>query len=191
MAYRITDLAHYHVLKGSSIVTAIVRRSESNFSLNPIALNRKLLGGDGKVVRMTQLSPDSWILLGYPYDHGVPGAYTRESPMLLADWASSPLSAAVDHGTNYLDDDGGEEYESGEDDPGEYRAHAGSGQRLSKGDTRFRQRTRVPWLESDGERLLSYKDKMGMDWDEVVSRFPGRSAGAVKLRYYTLRKKES
>ena len=53
---------------------------------------------------------------------------------------------------------------------------------------RFRRRTHVSWRESEEERLLSYQDKMAMDWDQIVSRFPGRSEGAVKLRYYMLRK---
>ncbi|KAH8708395.1 hypothetical protein GQ44DRAFT_466355 [Phaeosphaeriaceae sp. PMI808] len=65
MAYQITDLTLCPVPKGSSIVTAIVHCNESISSPNPTALDHKLFGEDGKVIRMTQLSPDSWMLLGY------------------------------------------------------------------------------------------------------------------------------
>src|SRR5881227_3186600 len=98
MAYQITDLTHCHVPEGSSIVTAIMRCSESNLSLNPIALDNKLLGGEGKVIRMTQLSPDSWMLLGYRYDDVVSDACNREGLTLLnGDRTSSPLSDTANH----------------------------------------------------------------------------------------------
>jgi len=122
MTYQVSDLTHCHMPKASLIMTAIVHYSESNLSLNPIALYYKLFGSKGKVIRMTQLSPDSWMLLGYRYDDGASGACSRESPTLLnADWVSSPLSDAASHDTDHLDD-GDEEYENGEE-----------------GDMRFRQ----------------------------------------------------
>jgi hypothetical protein len=54
----------------------------------------------------------------------------------------------------------------------------------------YRQRTRKPWLESDEVLLLLLKDKQGMEWKEICKRFPGRTPGAVQVRYYTLRKKD-
>jgi hypothetical protein len=54
----------------------------------------------------------------------------------------------------------------------------------------YRQRMRKPWLESDGVLLLSLKDKQGMEWKAICKRFPGRTPGAVQVRYYTLRKKD-
>ncbi|KAH8704349.1 hypothetical protein GQ44DRAFT_764193 [Phaeosphaeriaceae sp. PMI808] len=63
IAYWITDLALCPVLIGSSIVTAIVRYCDPTLSLNPMALGHKLLNGEGRVICMTQLSPDSWVLL--------------------------------------------------------------------------------------------------------------------------------
>lgn len=147
IAYHITDLAHYHIPKGSSMVAVTVHCSELNASLDPIALDHRLLGGEGEVVRMVQLSPNSWMLLGYRYDHGEPGPCTCKSPTLLnAGRASDLFSDAVSHNTDHLDDD--EESENGEEDPGECRAHAGSGKR----------RTHVRWAPSDEARLLSYKD---------------------------------
>jgi hypothetical protein len=56
---------------------------------------------------------------------------------------------------------------------------------------RYSQQIRKLWLESEEALLLSLKDKQGMNWEEVCERFPGRSLGAIKLRYYTLRKRPS
>jgi len=86
----------------------------------------------------------------------------------------------------------GEEDEDGDKDASEYTPYAiGSSKEFSRDDMRCRQRTHKSWLESDEERLLSYRDKMGMEWKDIFERFPDRSAGAVKLRYYTLYKKDS
>jgi hypothetical protein len=47
--------------------------------------------------------------------------------------------------------------------------------------------SRGRWKRSDEYRLLSYRDKEKMAWTEIYKRFPARSEGAVKTRYYTLR----
>jgi hypothetical protein len=86
---------------------------------------------------------------------------------------SSPHSDAASRGTDHSDDDWDEEGENGEE-----------------GTEVYSQRTHRHWLESDEELLLSLKDKQGMEWKEICERFPGRSPGAVKVRYYTLRKKD-
>ncbi|KAJ8129253.1 hypothetical protein O1611_g4378 [Lasiodiplodia mahajangana] len=115
MAYQIVDLIHYHVPGGSSIVTATVRCSESNLPFNPIALYHKLLGGEGKVICMTQLSPDSWMLVGHQYNNGAPGAYNREGSMLHnTDRTSSPLSKATSDHLYHIDDNGDAEYKNRE-----------------------------------------------------------------------------
>ncbi|KAF2796133.1 hypothetical protein K505DRAFT_3840 [Melanomma pulvis-pyrius CBS 109.77] len=136
IAYQITDLAHYHMPKGSSMVAVTVHRSDSNASFDPIALDHRLLGGEGEVFRMVQLSSNSWMLLGYRYDHGEPGACTRKSPTLLnVGQASDLFSDAVSHNTDYVDDD--EESENGEEDLGECRTHAGNGKRRTQIVSRF------------------------------------------------------
>jgi len=68
MSCQIADLTLYPVPRGLAIMTAIVRYLDSNLSLDPVALSHKLLGEKGKIIRMTQLSPDSWMLLGYRDD---------------------------------------------------------------------------------------------------------------------------
>jgi hypothetical protein len=168
---QITDLTLCAIPNGSSIVTAIVRYRDSNWSLDPIALGNRFLGEQGKVIRMTQLSPGSWMLLGYRCNDSALDVCNRGG--LNAEWIGSSHSDASSHGTDHSDDDSDEEGENGE--------------KVIKGCSR---RTHKPWLESDEVCLLSLKDKQGMEWEEICKRFPDRSPGAVKLRYYTLRKKD-
>ncbi|KAH8688595.1 hypothetical protein GQ44DRAFT_734520 [Phaeosphaeriaceae sp. PMI808] len=154
MAYQITDLTLCPVPKGSSIVTAIVHCNESISSPSPTALDHKLFGENGKVIRMTQLSPDSWMLLGYRYDDGASSACNREGPTLRnADWTSSPLSDASDD-TNHLDDDGDEEYENGEE-----------------GDMRSRQRTRATWIWSGRIYLNASQTGPQAQYGRICTRF--------------------
>jgi hypothetical protein len=170
MSCQITDLTLCTVPNGSSIVTAIVRHRDSNWSRDPVALGHKFLGEQGKVIRMTQLSPGSWMLLGYQCNDGALDLCNRGG--LNAEWMSSSHSDAASHGTDHSDDDWDEEGENREEVTKEC-SH----------------RTHKLWLESDEMLLLSLKDKQGMEWEEICKRFPSRSPGAVKLRYYTLRKK--
>jgi hypothetical protein len=171
MSYHITDFTLSAVPNGSSIVTTVVRYRDSKWPLDPATLGPKLLGGDGKVIRMTQLSPDSWMLLGYQYDDDALGPCTGRS--LKADWTSESHSDAGNHETNSLDDDWDEKSEKGEE-----------------GIETCGKRTRIPWLESDEVLLLSLKDKQGMEWKEIYKRFPDRTPGAVQVRYYMLHKKD-
>jgi hypothetical protein len=163
MANQIIDLLHYHIPEGSLIVTATVRCSESTLSSNTIALYHKLLGSEGEVIRMTQLSPDSAMLVGHKYNDGASGAYNREGSMLHnPERTSSFLSEAADDHVYRIDDDGDAEYDNGE-----------------QGDTRSRRRTRVPWLEPDDVRLLAYV-KTDIDWKVNVSQTgPSRNAEAL------------
>ncbi|KAF1974104.1 hypothetical protein BU23DRAFT_567641 [Bimuria novae-zelandiae CBS 107.79] len=138
MAYEITDLTHIQVPKGSSVVTMIVRCIESNLPLHPITSHHGLFGSEGKVIRMTQLSPDSWMLVGYQSDDVAPSACSRENPTLLnIRRASISTSDSASDGDGSSDED-----EACEED------HVA--------------RTRTPWLKSDEERLLSLRDKMLM-----------------------------
>lgn len=146
IAYQITDLTHCHVPEGSSIVTVTVRCSES-ICLNQMALYQKLLGSEGKVIRMTQLSPGSWMLLGYRYNDGASGPCTRGSSH--ATRMSIHHSHAASHETDYLDDDWDEEDENGEEGVVEYEPAApSSDQEFSRVATHFRPRKHKPWLEA-------------------------------------------
>jgi hypothetical protein len=171
MSYQITDLTLSAVPNSSSIVTAVIRYHDSKRPLDPTALGPRFLGGDGKVIRITQLSPDSWMLLGYRYGDDASGPCTGRG--LKVDWMSEPHSDAANHETNSLDDDWDEKTERGEENI----------ETCGK-------RKHIPWLESDEVLLLSLKDKQGMEWKEICKRFPDRTPGAVQVRYYMLHKKD-
>jgi hypothetical protein len=130
MSCQITDLTLCAILNGSSIMTAILHRGDSNWSPDLVALDHKFLGAKGKVIRITQLSPGSWMPLGYRYDDGVLDLYGRRS--LNAEWILSPHSDTSGHGTDHSDDDSDEEGENGEE--------------VIKECSR---RKHKPWLESD------------------------------------------
>jgi hypothetical protein len=123
MSCQITDLTLCAILNGSSIMTAILHRGDSNWSPDLVALDHKFLGAKGKVIRITQL-------LGYRYDDGVLDLYGRRS--LNAEWILSPHSDTSGHGTDHSDDDSDEEGENGEE--------------VIKECSR---RKHKPWLESD------------------------------------------
>jgi hypothetical protein len=171
MSYQITDLTLCTVPKGSSIVSAVVRYRDSKWPLDLATLGPKFFGRDGKVICMTQLSPDSWMLLGYRYDDGASGPCTGRSSK--ADWISESHSDAANHDMNFLDDDWDEKSEKGEEG-------------LKTCETR----THIPWLESDEVPLLSLKDNQGMEWKGICKRFPSQTPGAVQVRYHTLHKKD-
>jgi len=106
MAYQITDLTLCPLQNESSIVTATVRCSGSKLSPSPTALEGELLGRKCKVIRMIQLSPDIWVLLGYRYDNDVSGPRTRETfPLANAERKSSYSSDTASRDTDHPDTD--------------------------------------------------------------------------------------
>ena len=106
------------------------------------------------------------------------------------DRKSSPYSNAASHDAAYPDYDGDGDHKNEDEDTSDNKPHATSGDTLlNKGDMCLRKRTRVPWLESDEQRLLLYKDKMGMPWKDIFKRFPDRTPGAVKVRWHILQEK--
>jgi hypothetical protein len=168
MAYQITDLTLCAVPNGSSIVTAVIRYRDSKWPLDPAVLGPKFLGRNSKVIRMTQLSPDSWMLLGYRCDNDALVLCNRGS--LDVERISNSNNDAAGHRIDHSDDDWDEE-----DGHGEQDIH------------RHSSRTHIAWPLSDEARLLSYKDKQGMEWKEIFKRFPDRTTGAVRTRYHKLR----
>ncbi|KAH8714835.1 hypothetical protein GQ44DRAFT_811119 [Phaeosphaeriaceae sp. PMI808] len=173
VAYQITDLTHYHIPESSSILTATVRCNEANLSLNPVALYHKLLCSEDKVIRITQLSSDSWMLLGCRDDNGASSICDRErSTLLNTNYTSSSFSGTASDNTDHIDDDG---HEEDEESFKEYRPHgASNGQRL-KAEVRFRKRTRTTLLESDDLQLLAYRNEMKMEWKDIFKVFPDRT----------------
>ncbi|KAF9692714.1 hypothetical protein EKO04_009147 [Ascochyta lentis] len=168
MAYQITDLTLCAVPNGSSIVTAVIRYRDSKWPLDPAVLGPRFLGRNSKVIRMTQLLPDSWMLLGYWCDNDAVVLCNRGS--LDVERIGNCKNDAAGHGTDHSDDDWDEEDKHREQD-----IH------------RYSSRTHIAWPLSDEARLLSYKDKQGMEWKEIFKRFPDRTTGAVRTRYHKLR----
>jgi hypothetical protein len=169
MSCQITDLTLCAIPNDSSVVSVILRHCDPSGLLDLVSLGHKVLGEQGKVIRMTQLSPDSWVLLGYRCNGSAADLCDRGG--LKANWMSSAHDDVASHGTDRSNDGYDEEDENGEEDT---RGHS--------------QRTHKRWLESEEVLLLSLKDKQGMEWEEICKRFPSRSPGAVKLRYYILKK---
>jgi hypothetical protein len=95
MACQKTDLTLCAVPNGSSIVTAVICYRDSKWPLDPAVLGPKFLGRNSKVIRMTQLSLNSWTLLGYRYDDDASGPCTGRS--LKADWTGESYSDATTH----------------------------------------------------------------------------------------------
>ena len=125
MAYPIADITIFSMPNGSSIVTAIVRYSESKLPPNPIAQYPNILGERGQVIQITQLSLDSWLLLGYRYDNGAPDPCTCWNlTVLSADQNSNPYTSVANHNAVYLDINMGEEDEDGDKDASECTPHA-------------------------------------------------------------------
>ncbi|KAF2193631.1 hypothetical protein K469DRAFT_712418 [Zopfia rhizophila CBS 207.26] len=50
-------------------------------------------------------------------------------------------------------------------------------------------RTREPWSKSDEQRLLAYKSKMDMKWNDIFCRFLNRTLGAVRACWHILQGK--
>jgi hypothetical protein len=94
MSCQVTDLTLCTIPNDSSIVTAIVRHRDLNWYLDPVALSYKFLGEQGKVIRMIQLSPGSWMLLGYRCNDGALNLRNRGGQN--AEWMSSPYSHGMD-----------------------------------------------------------------------------------------------
>ncbi|KAF2815598.1 uncharacterized protein BDZ99DRAFT_470961 [Mytilinidion resinicola] len=185
-AYQIADVTLYPVPKALSIITAIVRCNKSKLPLDLGGLDTSILGEKGQIIRITQVSQDSWLLLGCRYDDGASDSRPRRSwTMLSADQKSNPHSDAANHDANHADNHMGEEDEDEDagEDTTEYRPYAmGTDPRFNRGDMPFRKRTRVPWLESDDQRLLAYRNNMAMEWKDIFKRFPDRTPGAPSAK---------
>jgi hypothetical protein len=166
-----------------SIVTATVRCKKSKLPLDLNTLDTSIFGERGHIIQITQVSQDSWLLLGYRYDGGASDSRTcRGWTVLSADQKSNPHSDAANHDAGHADNHMSEEDEDedGDEDTTEYR-----------GEMRFRPRMRVPWLESDDLRLLAYRNDMAMEWKDIFKLFPDRTPGAVRMRSHMLQGKRS
>jgi hypothetical protein len=167
-AYQIANVTIHPMPRALSIVTATVHCNGSKLPLDLIALDTSILGERGQVIRMTQVSQDSWSLLGYRDDENASISRTHRSWTVLSADQKSNSYSDDDHPDNYM----GEEDEDEDADK----------------DTTECRRTRIPWLPSDDQRLIAY-NKMNMKWKEIFERFPDRTPGAVRTRSHTLQRR--
>ncbi|KAF2177531.1 hypothetical protein K469DRAFT_357228 [Zopfia rhizophila CBS 207.26] len=100
-----TDITLYQVPKCTTLVTAIVRCHEitSKLSLKPLPIVRDLLGDAGQLLRMTQVTSDSWILVGCRYNyHDAPNLCAGRSwTQPRDDYASPETDILHGNGTSY------------------------------------------------------------------------------------------
>jgi hypothetical protein len=103
MSCQITDLTLCTIPHGCSVVTAMLRPHKSDSYLEVLALSRKVLGEQGKVIRMTQMSPDSWVLLGYRCNSSALDLCNRRSPN--AEWINGSHNDAATYEMDHSDND--------------------------------------------------------------------------------------
>jgi len=125
--------------------------------------------------------------MGYRYNDGMSSKYNCQSTTLF----DADRMHSIQNNTDCYDGDHlSDEDEEVKETQGEYESPTSlNGKRLNRDHLRSSKRSHVPWLVSDEQRLLSYKDKINIEWQDIVGRFKGRTAAAVKLRYYILRRR--
>ncbi|KAH7111044.1 hypothetical protein B0J11DRAFT_512222 [Dendryphion nanum] len=175
---RISDVTIHPIPKRSSIVTAIIHGSEPKLMPNLAVCSPGILGIPGEkeqVIRTVQVSPDSWLLIGYRNNDDTPGLATRESfREHKEDQKSYTRMDSAKDDSDQVDDS---ETESGEDEDEE-------------GGIRCRRRTKVPWSESEDCQLRAYMG-MRVEWKEIARQFPARTPSAVQQRLYALKRTSS
>ncbi|KAF2191760.1 hypothetical protein K469DRAFT_341777 [Zopfia rhizophila CBS 207.26] len=202
-----TDITLYQVPKCTRLVTAIVRCHEitSKLSLKPLPIVRDLLGDAGQLLRMTQVTSNSWLLVGCRYNyHNAPNLRAGRSWTQPRDNYASPktdICRLHGNGTSYdvvdsnNEGNGDDGFEGCGESSGDSESDAGfddDDNDEAPPDREHRRvyvRTREPWSKSDEQRLLAYRHKMGMKWDDIFPLFPNRTAGAVQARWYVLQGK--
>lgn len=175
----------------TTLVTAIVHWNEitSKLSLKPLIIVRDLLGNAGQLIHITQLTLDSWLLVGCRYNDALNVYASPSSTQQSSDYTASKTGTRSPHskGANgdavgpgdEDDNDRDDDFENGSQSSGgsdsDTSAAAADDGRLHREHRRVQVRTRRPWLELDDRRLLAYKNKMGMKWDDIFGRFPDRT----------------
>ncbi|KAF2175216.1 hypothetical protein K469DRAFT_766787 [Zopfia rhizophila CBS 207.26] len=154
-----------------------------DLSLKPLTIVRDFIGDAGQLLRMTQVTSDSWLLVGCRYNrHDALNGGTSYN--------------AVDSGHEGNGDDDFED--SGENSGSERSDNSNSDVGIDDDNNdgqphrehrRVHVRTREPWSESDEQRLFAYKSKMDMKWNDIFCRFPDRTPGAVRARWQILQGK--
>ncbi|OCK78463.1 hypothetical protein K432DRAFT_394768 [Lepidopterella palustris CBS 459.81] len=202
---QVTDISLCQVPKCTTLVTAIVRCNDR--TSKPLTIVREVIGDAGQLIRMTQVTSESWLLVGCRYkSDDAPSLYrSRSSMQPRGDYVGcSPHVKEADHDAvdedSDEDDDENDDFKNGgeglgSESSGGCNSDAGADDNNDDGDgdnnehRRVQVRTRKPWLESDDQRLLACKNQMGMKWNDIFPLFSDRTAGAVRARWYVLQGK--
>ncbi|KAF2195926.1 hypothetical protein K469DRAFT_682154 [Zopfia rhizophila CBS 207.26] len=104
----------------------------------------------------------------------------RQYGLLINQYYALPGTKRLVDGDSNYNEDKDEDRDEGTSDGNPHTT--GGDTRPGKGDMYLRKRTRLLWSESDEQRLLAYKERMAMKWDDIFSRFPDRTPGAVRAR---------
>lgn len=134
-----------------------------------------MLGDSGQLIRMTRVTPNSWLLVGCR-PHGKGADYNAIAPDKDKDKRDDGFEN--DGRSSGSENSGGSDSDTSaataddDDDNG----------RLHREHRRVQVRMRRPWPNSNNQRLLAYKRKMGMKWDDIYPLFPNRTLGAIQAR---------
>jgi hypothetical protein len=203
VGYEATDITFSQLPKNATtLMTAIVRCHETTSGMSGLALKsltvvHNMLGDTGQLIRIMQLTSDSWLVVGCQYSDALSGPGPTQGSNDCAPWTDTYNLHR--NSTNY-NDSRPDKNENNRDDDFE---NCGSSRRDSNagnmdnngaenpyGEPRHtRVRTRAPWSKSDEQRLLAYKCKMSMEWEEIFPQFPNRTPGAVRARWHALQGK--
>ncbi|KAF2188459.1 hypothetical protein K469DRAFT_684500 [Zopfia rhizophila CBS 207.26] len=129
MDYRATDITLCQVPKRTTLVTVIVRCNNMTpkSSLKPLKIVRGLLGDAGQLIRMTQITSDSWLLVGCQYNEALNPHAIRSSTERSGDYGAWKTDTCSPHGkgANYGAvgseqdaDDGDDHYDNGDESSG-------------------------------------------------------------------------
>ncbi|KAF2193642.1 hypothetical protein K469DRAFT_239852 [Zopfia rhizophila CBS 207.26] len=200
--HRVTDIALCQVPKCTTLVTAIVRCNDrtSQLSLKQLTIVHDIIGDAGQLLRMTQVTSDSWLLVGCRYNH-------QDAPNVRASrsWMQprSPHGKGASYGAVDSDHEGNgdDDFEDSGENSGSERSDNSDSDvgidddnndgQLYREHRRVHVRTREPWSKSDEQRLLAYKSKMDMKWNDIFCRFPDRTPGAVRARWQILQQRRN
>ena len=177
----VTDFTQCDLPLGALLVMVVVRGICSAIPTSP-DLNLSLFGEHGRLVRITQLPSNEWLLVGYRGNDSMLAAHPAEvasqlgTGRLRASRQRSPSTSDASQSSDY--DQGGSDDNTTNNNV--YMSHRSC-----------RKQRRTPWLASDDKVLLLLKDVKGMTWKQIGPKFPTRSEGALKIRYYLLHKKRA
>lgn len=174
--WHLSRIAFHSLTTDVSLLTAIFRThgiSEILTTGHAVTLLEHTIGQLGKLDTITlyPLTPGTWFLLAVSRttNNGMSGKYNKPP------WDCGSSS-------DFPDDNDNKQYRSSDEDGDEEGSDDVRDKPLD-----FKAHTR--WSVDDDDRLRSLKEA-GNPWDLICKQFPGRSLGAVQIRWHTkLRRK--